>query len=170
MHKLFDVGKIVNTHGIDGEVKVKRMTDFENRFAIGEKVYVENHDGQLIELEIGSHRRHKQFDLLRFKGIDNINDIESYKGKTLKIKEDQLAPLAENEFYQHDIIGCDVFTMNEDFIGEISHILKTGANDVWAIETPKGKEILIPFIKDVVKEVDIDNKQVIIEPMEGLFD
>lgn len=170
MSKLFDVGKIVNTHGIRGEVKVQRLTDFEERFAIGEKVYIESSTGELIEFEIDGHRMHQKFDLLRFKGFDSLNDIEPFKGKTLKIKEGQLNLLAEGEYYYHDIIGCDVFTTSGNFVGKITHIFETGANDVWEIKSPGGKEILIPFINDVVKEVKVGEQRVTIEPMEGLLE
>lgn len=170
MKQLFDVGKIVNTHGVRGEVRVQRISDFEDRFAIGEKVYIEADHGDFLELEIVSHRVHKQFDLLQFKDFDSLNEIEPFKGKMLQITEEQLAPLKENEFYHHEIVGCDVYTVSDDMIGVITHILETGANDVWEVQSPEGKEILIPFIKDVVKKVDVKAKKVIIDPMEGLLD
>lgn len=167
---MFNVGKIVNTHGIKGEVKVKRITDFRERFSIGEVVYIQTEAGNYIPLTIDGHRVHKQFDLLHFKGIDNINDIEQYKGSYLKIKREQLKPLSTNEYYYHEIIGCEVRTTDGEKLGTIDTILSPGANDVWVVKRPEGKEVLIPYIEDVVKQVHTEERFVIIELMEGLLD
>lgn len=168
--KMYDVGKIVNTHGIRGEVKVLRITDFEERFAVGEKLYLVRDNQATLELEVTGHRVHKQFDLLCFKGFDNINDVEIFKNSHLKIKEDQLTELETGEYYFHEIIDCEVYTVTGDKLGVIKEVLTPGANDVWVIEQLKGKDILIPFIKDVVKEINIKEKKVIIDPLEGLLD
>lgn len=167
--KLFHVGKIINTHGVRGEVKVKRITDFEERFAVDNIVYVkeENHFTPLI---IESHRLHKGFDLLKFKELNHIQDVEKYKGRYLDIKASQQTDLEENEFYYHEIIGCKVYTLSNEQLGEIKEILAPGANDVWVLERPGKKDAYIPFIEPVVKRVDVVNKKVYIEPMEGLLD
>ena len=167
--RLYNVGKIINTHGIDGEVRVFRISDFDDRFAIGKTLYVENNN-QLIPLIIEGHRKHKQYELLHFKNYDRIEDVEPFKGTYLKIKEDQLTNLQEGEYYYHEIIGCQVFTTDGAELGKVDHILSPGANDVWVIKQEHGKELLIPYIKDIVKKVDIDDKKVIIEPMEGLLE
>ncbi|WP_067729433.1 ribosome maturation factor RimM [Oceanobacillus damuensis] len=166
---MFNIGKIVNTHGIKGEVKVMRISDFEERFEPGETVYVIK-DEQPIELTIATHRMHKGFDLVQFKGYDNINKVESFKGCKLKIYEGQLTDLAEDEYYYHEIIGCEVFTNDDRSLGEIKEILSPGANDVWVVKQAKGKDLLIPYIDDVVLEIDTAEKKVVIEPMEGLLD
>lgn len=168
--KMFNIGKIVNTHGIRGEVKVLRISDFEERFSVGETVYAVKESEEETELVIGSHRIHKGFDLLIFEGYDNINDVEQLKGTQLKIMEDQLTELDEGEFYYHEIIGCEVFTNNEEHLGIIKEILSPGANDVWVVKQAQGNDLLIPYIEDVVKEVDIEAQWVLIEPMEGLLD
>lgn len=170
MEKMFNVGKVVNTHGIRGEVKVLRISDFEERFTVGEQLYLVKENEQPIQLIIDGHRINKGFDLIHFKGYDNINDVEHYKGSYLKIMESQLTDLAENEFYYYEIIGCEVYTNNAEKLGEISEVLSPGANDVWVVKRPKGKDLLIPYIKDVVMDVDIAAKKVVIEPMEGLLD
>ncbi|GAA0435510.1 MAG: ribosome maturation factor RimM [Bacillota bacterium] len=168
--KMYTVGKIINTHGIHGEVKVLRITDFEERFSIGKTLYIVKDGNIQKELTIESHRMHKGFDLLRFKGLTNINDVEVYKGCKLKIKEDQLTDLAEHEFYYHEIIGCAVFTNDGEQIGTIKEILSPGANDVWVVRRSQGKDVLIPYIASVVTLVDTQASKVIIEPMEGLLD
>ncbi|GAA0612437.1 ribosome maturation factor RimM [Virgibacillus siamensis] len=168
--KMFNAGKIINTHGINGEVKVLRITDFEERFVSGNLLYLENENGQQLELEIATHRIHKGYDLIRFKGYDTINDVEQFKGGFLKITSEQLTELDENEFYYYEIIGCDVYTVNDEKVGVIKEILSPGANDVWVVKRHQEKDALLPFIEDVVKQVDISAKKVIIEPMEGLLD
>lgn len=167
---MFNVGKIINTHGIRGEVKVLRISDFEERFRIGEVIYLEKDRDEFIPLTIEGHRIHKGYDLLRFEGYNNLNDVEPFKGFHLKISEEQLTELEEDEYYYHEIIGCEVYTIEKQFIGTIKEILSPGANDVWVVKREKGKDVLIPYIEQVVKSVDIEQKKVIIETMEGLLD
>ncbi|WP_307257096.1 ribosome maturation factor RimM [Oikeobacillus pervagus] len=171
MAKWFNVGKIVNTHGINGEVRVISRTDFpEERYKIGNCLYLfmEGKE-EPVPLTVSSHRTHKTFDLLTFKDYPTINHVEKFKNGLLKIEESQLGDLEEGEYYFHEIIGCDVWTVEEEKIGTIKEILTPGANDVWVVKPLKGKELYIPYIEDVVKKVDIREKKVIIEPMEGLL-
>jgi len=167
--KMFNIGKIVNTHGIRGELKVKRITDFEERFTPGETVYIKE-SAKETPFIIESHRVHKGFDLIKLETLDNVNDAENYKGLYLQIHEEQQEELNENEFYYHEIIGSDVVTQSGEHIGQIKDILAPGANDVWVVKRPGKKDGYIPFIESVVKEVDTENKKVVIEPMEGLLD
>ncbi|MEC1721837.1 ribosome maturation factor RimM [Schinkia azotoformans] len=170
MAKYFNVGKIVNTQGIKGEIRVISSTDFpEERFRKGNILYIEVAPNDLIEVKVSSHRLHKNFHLLTFAGFNNINDVEKYKGKMLKISEDQLNDLDEGEFYYHEIIDCEVFTVDGEKLGTIKEILSPGANDVWVVKRPGDKDLLLPYIEDVVKEVDVENKKVIVHLMEGLL-
>lgn len=168
--KMFTVGKIINTHGIRGDLKVLRVSDFEERFEIGNTLFLVTDEKVVRELEIDGHRIHKGFDLVHFKGLDNINDVEHFKGSALKIKESQLTELDENEYYYHEIIGCEVFTTDGVSIGQIKEILAPGANDVWVVKQAKGKDILIPYIEEVVREIDVAAKRIVIQPMEGLLE
>ncbi|GGJ92530.1 ribosome maturation factor RimM [Lentibacillus kapialis] len=170
MANMFNVGKIVNTHGIKGEVKVRRITDFEERFRPGNQLILEKENGLTLNLEVDGHRIHKGFDLLHFKAYDHINDVEHFKGLPLKILEDQLTELDNNEFYYHEIIGCGVYLTSGEKLGTIKEILAPGANDVWVTEREGLKDVLIPYIEDIVKEVDVTGQKVVIEPMEGLLD
>ncbi|MFC7392529.1 ribosome maturation factor RimM [Scopulibacillus cellulosilyticus] len=167
----FYVGKIVNTHGIRGEVRVISDTDFpEERFAPGETLYISRFKGAEHEpVIVEGHRKHKQFDLLKFEELDNINDVEPLKGSHLYVSKDQLAPLEANAFYYHEIIGCDVVTDKDKHLGVIKEILSPGANDVWVVKT-NGKDILLPYIEDVVKAVDVENKKVTVHLISGLID
>ncbi|MGG3738671.1 ribosome maturation factor RimM [Aeribacillus pallidus] len=171
MAKWFNVGKIVNTHGIRGEVRVISRTDFpEERYKKGNTLYIfMPNQSEPIPVIIKSHRTHKSFDLLTFEGYNNINEVEKFKGSLLKISEEQLGELEEGEFYFHEIIGCDVITTDGEVIGQVAEILTPGANDVWVVKGPNRKEFYIPYIDDVVKEVNIDEKKITIEPMEGLL-
>ncbi|HEY4554210.1 MAG TPA: ribosome maturation factor RimM [Bacillaceae bacterium] len=171
MERWFHVGKIVNTHGIHGEVRVISRTDFpEERYAPGNSLHLFLAGGQQpIPLVVKSHRKHKNFDLLSFEGFSNINDVEKWKNGVLKISEDQLTPLSEDEYYFHEIIGCHVFTDEGKELGTIREILTPGANDVWVVKGEDSKELLIPYIQDVVQEIDVDAKRIVIHPMEGLL-
>lgn len=168
--KWFNTGKIVNTHGVRGEVKVLRISDFEDRFNPGNVLWAVMENKEPVQVIIAGHRKHKGFDLLQFEGYPGINDVEVFKGANLKITEDQLTELEEDEFYYHEIIGCEVSTREGRSLGVIKEILSPGANDVWVVKQLRGKDILIPYIVDVVKHVDTENKKVVIEPMEGLLD
>ncbi|MGM0873644.1 MAG: ribosome maturation factor RimM [Bacillota bacterium] len=170
--KWFNVGKIVNTHGVRGEVRVISKTDFaEERYEPGNTLYIFKEDSnEPIKVVVDSHRVHKNFDLLTFEGMHSIQDVEQFKGSFLKIDEDQLSELDEGEYYFHEIIGCHMYTDQGEEIGTIREILATGANDVWIVKRKVGKDLLVPYIEDIVKEIDIEEKKVIITPMEGLLD
>jgi len=163
------VGKIVNTHALQGEVKVVSNSDFkEDRFKKGSTLVID-FNGEHVEVVVATHRVHKGADLLKFKHLNSINDVEKYKGCALLVSTDELEELEENEFYYFEIIGCEVVTTDGEKIGEISEILETGANDVWVVKRQGQKDALIPYIEDVVKDVDIDAKTVTIQVLEGLL-
>lgn len=168
------VGKIVNTQALRGEVRVMATTDFpEERFKIGAILAIFNGNKLVETVEVDGHRLHKNFNLLHFKGKDNINDVEKFKGFDLKVAgtEREADELDENEFYYDDIIGLEVYTTDETYLGKVREITSLPSNDVWAIQRPnKGKDILIPYIEDIVLEIDLDDNRVVIDPMDGLID
>ncbi|MFW3505763.1 MULTISPECIES: ribosome maturation factor RimM [Aerococcus] len=168
------VGKIVNTQALRGEVRVMATTDFpEERFKIGAILAIFNGNKLVETVEVDGHRLHKNFNLLHFKGKDNINDVEKFKGFDLKVAgtEREADELDENEFYYDDIIGLEVYTTDEIYLGKVREITSLPSNDVWAIQRPnKGKDILIPYIEDIVLEIDLDDNRVVIDPMDGLID
>lgn len=170
MENFLNVGKIVNTHGLKGEVKVVRITDFEDRFEPGNTLYFfyENSKDP-IQLKIQTHRMHKQFDLLQFESYDSINQVEDFKRGMLAISRDQTETLTDGDYYYYEIIGCNVETTEGEALGEIVEVLAPGANDVWIVRRANQKDLLIPYIDQVVKEVDTVAKKVVIEPMEGLL-
>lgn len=168
------VGKIVNTQALRGEVRVMATTDFpEERFKIGATLAIFNGDKLVEIVEVDGHRLHKNFNLLHFKGKDNINDVEKFKGFDLKVAgtEREADELDENEFYYDDIIGLEVYTTDDIYLGKVREITSLPSNDVWAIQRPnKGKDILIPYIEDIVLKIDLDDNRVVIDPMDGLID
>ncbi|KFF57006.1 MULTISPECIES: ribosome maturation factor RimM [Bacillus] len=168
----FNVGKIVNTHGIKGEVRVISKTDFaEKRYKPGNTLYLFM-DGrnEPVEVTVNTHRLHKQFHLLQFKERQSLNEVEELKNAIIKVPEEDLGELNEGEFYFHEIIGCEVFTEEGELIGKVKEILTPGANDVWVIERKGKKDALIPYIESVVKHIDVSEKKIEIDLMEGLID
>ncbi|MFC7363759.1 MULTISPECIES: ribosome maturation factor RimM [Bhargavaea] len=167
----YNVGKIVNTHGIRGEVRVMSRTDFpEERYAKGARLALFMPGAkEPVMLTVASHRVHKNFDLLTFEGHPNINDVEKYRDGILKVSDEDLGELEEGEFYYHEIIGCTVVDQEGREIGKVTEVLETGANDVWAVKPPEGKMHYIPYIEDVVLEIDPENGRIVINPIEGLL-
>ncbi|GGD68580.1 ribosome maturation factor RimM [Paenibacillus nasutitermitis] len=167
------VGKLVNTHGIRGEVKVFSQTDFpEERFAAGSQLTLRNPETQQkLTVEIVSARPQKNMFIVKLKGYDNINDVEKYKGWILSVTKDNMVELEEGEYYQHQIIGCRVLTEEGEELGLITEILVPGANDVWVVQEQKikGRQILIPVIDDVLMDVNVETKTVTVRLMEGLI-
>ncbi|MBA2174135.1 ribosome maturation factor RimM [Halobacillus locisalis] len=167
---LFNVGKVINTHGIKGEVKIQRITDFEERFEPGQLLYWVNDKQETRPLVVRSHRMHKGFDLVSFEDHPSINDVEMYKNGQLMVSEEHQEELDEHEFYFHEVIGCTVFVQSGEELGEVKEILTPGANDVWVVKRKGKQDALIPYIEPVVKEVNIEEKTIIIDPIEGLLD
>lgn len=166
-----NVGKIVNTHGIRGEVRVISLTDFpEERYQKGATLLLFKEGMSPLSLTVASHRRHKNFDLLTFEGYPNINDVQNFRDGILKVNKEDLANLEEDEYYYHQIIGLTVLDENKQEIGKIKEILSPGANDVWVVQRKGKKDALIPYIASVVTGIDLDNGVVNVELPEGLID
>lgn len=166
---MYEIGKVVNTHGLHGDVIVKQESDFSELFIEGETVYA-NVNNHVTALKIEKQRIHKQSHLIRFAGYNSIDEAERLKGLTLHVREHQLPELEEGYYHYYEIVDCEMYTVEGEKVGKITHILSPGANDVWVVENEQGKEILIPVINDVIDTVDIAEKKVIITPMEGLLD
>lgn len=171
MTNYYDVGKLTNTHGLRGEVKIIPTTDFvEERFQKGQQLLLGDSKQKLV-VTIQIVRQQKNFLLVTFKEFTDINQVEQYKGQMLYVTEDDLHPLEDNSYYYHDIIGLTVIdeATGQNY-GTVTEILTPGANDVWVVDEGHGKTFLLPFIQQVVKKVDLDQKQVLVELMDGLRD
>ncbi|KGM36268.1 ribosome maturation factor RimM [Streptococcus sinensis] len=167
----FNVGKIVNTQGLQGEMRVLSVTDFaEERFKKGNKLALfDKKDQFVMDVEIASHRKVKNFDIIKFKGMYHINEIEKFRDFTLKVREEDLTDLEDGEFYYHEIIGLEVYE-NDVLLGTIKEILQPGANDVWVVKRKGKRDLLLPYIPPVVLGIDIERGRVDVEIPEGLDD
>ena len=167
----FNVGKIVNTQGLKGEMRVLSVTDFaEERFKKGNTLALfDKKDRFVMDVEIASHRKVKNFDIIKFKGMYNINDIEKFRDFTLKVREEDLTDLEDGEFYYHEIIGLEVYE-DDVLLGRIKEILQPGANDVWVVKRKGKRDLLLPYIPPVVLGIDIEKGRVDVEIPEGLDD
>ena len=167
----FNVGKIVNTQGLQGEMRVLSVTDFaEERFKKGNTLALfDKKDRFVMDVEIASHRKVKNFDIIKFKGMYHINDIEKFRDFSLKVAEEDLSDLEDGEFYYHEIIGLEVYE-NDVLLGTIKEILQPGANDVWVVKRKGKRDLLLPYIPPVVLGIDIEQGRVDVEIPEGLDD
>lgn len=164
----YNVGKIVNTHGIRGDVRVMPTTDFvAERFAKGQDLYLQQ-AGEPLKLTVELARQHKGFILVKFVGYDNINDVQAFRDHELMVSGKDQQPLEDGQYYYHQIIGLSVKTVDGEELGTIKEILSPGANDVWVVQRDGKKDLLLPVIDDVVKDVDLDAGEVTVELMEGL--
>ena len=166
MEQLLQVGVISSTHGVRGEVKVFPTTDDPQRFKSLKNVILDTGKEQ-IPLEIQGVKFFKQFVILKFKGIDNINDIERYKRRSLFVTREDAVELEEDEYYIADLIVMDVIT-DEGEEGKLVDVIETGANEVYVVEFDKYGEVLIPAIHDCILDVDIEAMSMKVHLLEGL--
>ena len=169
MEQLLRVGVISSTHGVRGEVKVYPTTDDVNRFKKLKKVVLDT-GREYIDLEISGVKFFKNLVILKFKGIDNINDIEKYKGKDLLVHREDAVALEENENYVADLIDLKVVTDDGKVLGYLTEVMETGANDVYVVETEDGQELLLPAIRDCILDVDLDEEVMTVHILPVLFD
>lgn len=166
--KYLKVGKILNTHGIKGAVKVLSLTDYDERFEELEWVYIQDYNEKFYINEI----RYRSKDLLlSFKDYDDINKVEKLKGKYILIDESQKRDLPEDTYYISDIIGLDVYTMEERYLGKVVDILQAGSNEVYVIRNKESKkEILIPAVKEFMPEISLEKRKITVNPIEGMIE
>jgi 16S rRNA processing protein RimM len=169
MEKLLRVGVITSPHGVRGEVKVFPTTDDAKRFKKLKHVILDTGKEQL-PLEIEGVKFFKNMVILKFKGYDNINDIERYRQKDLLIKREQAVALKKDEYFIPDLIGLQAVDESGTPVGTVKDVLETGANDVYVIQLENGKELLLPAIKDCVLDVDLEQGIIKIHILDGLMD
>ncbi len=169
MNEMLRVGVISSTHGVRGEVKVYPTTDDPERFLDLDEVTLDA-GREMIPLEIQNVKFFKNMVILKFKGYDNINDIEKYKGRDLLIRRNQAVDLEEDEYFIGDLIGLSVVTEEGAVLGTLTDVMPTGANDVYIVRQESGKELLLPAIKECIREVDLEGRFIKVHVMDGLLD
>lgn len=169
MEDFFQVGVITSTHGIKGEVKVFPTTDDPRRFKRLKEVFLDTGKERLV-LEVEGTKFFKQFVILKFKGLDNINDVEKYRRASLLVTRKNAVRLGKDEYFVADLIGLEVRDEDGVKIGRLQDVIETGANDVYDIELDDGRKLLLPAIKQCVLEVDVEAGYIRIHILEGLLD
>ena len=168
MTQYLEIGQIVNTFGIKGMVKVKPFSDDITRFDKLEKVYIKQKNVNKI-YEIEEVKYHKNMVLLKLKGIDNPEDADLLRNSYLLVDREEEEPLQEGTYYIVDMLGLDVFDDEGNLLGKLEDIFNTGSNDIYVVKDELGKQILLPAIEDVIKNVDIENKKLIVHLIPGLI-
>lgn len=167
MEELLQVGVITTTHGVHGEVKVFPTTDDPARFKKLKQVILDTGKDK-IELEIAGVKFFKNLVILKFKGIDDINDVEKYRKKSLYVTRENAVKLKKNEYFIADLIGLKVSSDEGEDLGQISDVLQTGANDVYVISKDGADELLVPAIRECIKNVDVEGGTMEIHLLPGL--
>jgi len=169
MENLLRVGVITSTHGVRGEVKVFPTTDDMNRFKKLKTVILDLGKEQKT-LTVEHVKFFKNMVILKFKGLDNISDVEMWRQKDLLITRDQAVKLQPDENFIVDLIGLQVFTDDGVKLGVMTDVLQTGANDVYIVKMESGKEVLLPAIKDCILNVDLEKGEMLVHVLDGLLD
>ena len=169
MEDLLQVGIITSTHGVRGEVKVYPTTDDPRRFRRLKEVVLDT-GREKINLEIEGVKFFKQFVILKFKGLDNINDIEKCRQKSLYVTRKNAVRLQRDEYFIADLIGLKVQDEDGTELGTVKDVIETGANDVYEVEMADGRSLLLPAIKQCILNVDVENGMMQVHVLEGLLD
>lgn len=168
MQEYFEIGQIVNTHGVKGIVKINPFTDDIERFEELKSVFIVKNK-QLLEYEIEEVKYQKNMLLVKFKNIDDLNMAEKFKGCYLKIHRKDARELPEGTYFIADIIGSDVVTDEGVNLGKVDDIYNTGSSDIYVVKDELGKQILLPNIKDVILDIDIEKQIVTVHLLDGLI-
>lgn len=161
------VGRIVKAHGLQGEISMTVLTDFPERFETTEWVYLGN-EFEATAYRVESYRWHKQNILLQLAGVNDRDQAEILRGQFVQIPLEDATPLPEGSYYLYQLIGLEVKTTSDEFLGVISSIIETGANDVYVVEKD-GQQILLPAIPDVIKSIDIPTMTMVVQVIDGLI-
>ena len=168
MQEFFEIGQIVNTYGIKGFLKILPYTDDIKKFEKLKTIEI-NKKGTLTKYEIEEVKYSKNTVLLKLKGMDDINEAEKYRNCYIRINREDNEKLPEDTYYIVDLIGLEVVTTDGETLGKLQDIFKTGSNDVYVVKDEFGKQILLPAIESVIKEINLDQKIITVELIEGLI-
>ena len=167
MTKYLEIGQIVNTFGIKGMVKIKPFTDDINRFDRLKKIYISNKNGKK-EYQIQEVKYHKNMVLMKLEGVDTPEQADLLRQSYLLIDRADEEPLEEGVYYIVDLLGLEVYTDDNKLLGKVDDIFNTGSNDIYVVKDGKGKQILLPGIPDVIKDVDLEEGKITVHLIPGL--
>ncbi len=168
MTKYLEIGQIVNTFGIKGMVKIKPFTDDINRFDRLKKIYISNKNGKK-EYQIQEVKYHKNMVLMKLKGIDTLEQADLLRQSYLLVDRADEEPLEEGVYYIVDLLGLEVYTDDNKLLGKVDDIFNTGSNDIYVVKDEMGKQILLPGIPDVLKNVDLEKGRITVHLIPGLI-
>ena len=168
MQEFLEIGQIVNTFGIKGMVKIKPFTDDITRFDDLEKVYVETNKTKK-QYEIEEVKYHKDMVLIKFKGIDKVEDAELLRNSYLKVDRKDEPELDEGTYYIVDLLGLDVYSDEGNLLGKLDDIFNNGSSDIYVVKDELGKQLLLPAISDVIKEINLEEKKIVVHILKGLI-
>lgn len=167
MNKYLELGQIVNVKGLKGEVKVNSFTDDNTKFERIPKVFIKRKEN-LTEYEIEKVGYNKNQVIIKFKNIDTVEEAEKLRNSYIVVDREIFGELPEGVYYIADLIGLDVFTESNEYLGKVDDIFSTGSNDVYVVKDELGKQKLLPGIDEVIKVIDIESGKIIVNLIEGL--
>jgi 16S rRNA processing protein RimM len=164
------IGRVAGVHGLYGELKVEILTDDPHRFGLLERVLIGLEDEEPVPWPLEGYRLHKGHALLKLGNCDDRTSADALRGYLIQVPREEALPLEEGQYFEHQVVGLDVWTVDGEYLGEVVEILYTGANEVYVIGGgPAGRELLIPAIEDVVLEVDLEGGRLVVKLLEGLL-
>ena len=169
MNNILQVGAVTSTHGLAGEVKVFPTTDDPKRFKKLKQVLLDT-GKDMLPLGVEHVKFFKNMVILKFKGYDRIEDIMGFKGKNLYVTRENAVRLKKDEYFIADLIGMKVYTEDEAYLGELTEVITTGANDVYTVRMENGKDVLIPAIGQCISNVDVEHETMQVHLLEGLLE
>lgn len=164
------VGRILRPHGVRGELRVAILTDYPDRLAQHTHFYLAHSKSPEVvrRYPVGGLRLHKKYLLLKLEGCDDRNAADELRGMLVQIPIEDAVPLEEGEYYLFQLIGVRVETESGEWLGQIDHVIETGANEVYVVRGPRG-EVLLPGVDDVVLELDLESKCMVVRLLPGLL-